>query len=105
MTLSAPSLPTKESAQTELSPLSNSEVAAWVLVSILTVLLTGLLTVNFTVLWVYKKRQARDTHTDGQVSKYTYEMEDNPCYEASVVKQTTDAGTHVYETVRVGGAR
>ena len=48
-----------------------------------------------------KKRQARDTSTDNSTPKY--EMEDNPCYEATAVKQTTD--THFYEAVRGGGAK
>ena len=80
-----------------LEPISGSEVVAWVLVSILTVLFIGLLTLNIIVVCIYKKRQARDV--DGQVTKY--EMEDNPCYDAFAAKQTTDAETHVYEAVRV----
>ena len=77
-----------------------SEVVAWVLVSILTVLSTGLLTVL--VLWLYKKRQSRDI--DDRAPKC--EMEGNPCYEATAVKQTTDVEkTHVYEAVRGGGVK
>ena len=48
---------------------------------------------------MFKKRQARDTSTDNSTPKY--EMEGNPCYEATAVKQTTD--THLYEAVRGGG--
>ncbi len=81
------------------SSVSWSEVVAWVLVGILTVLFTGLLSV--VLLWRFKKRQARDTSTDNSTPKC--EMEGNPCYEATVVKQTTD--THLYETVRGGGAK
>ena len=73
------------------------EIIAWFLVSILTVLFTGLLSV--VLLWMFKKRQARDTSTDNSTPKY--EMEGNPCYEATAVKQTTD--THLYEAVRGGG--
>ena len=47
---------------------------------------------------MFKKRQARDTSTDNTTPKY--EMEGNPCYEATAVKQTTD--THLYEAVRGG---
>ena len=79
--------------------ISPSEVVAWVLVSILTVLFTGLLSVNMIMLLLYKKRQDRDT--EGRERKY--EMEGNPCYEATAVKQTTD--THLYEPVRGGGAK
>ena len=76
------------------------EVVAWVLVSILTVLFIGLLTVI--VLWLFKKRQSRGI--DERAPKF--EMEGNPCYEATAVKQTTDvAETHVYEAVRGGGAK
>ena len=46
-------------------------------------------------------RQARDTSTDNSTPKY--EMEGNPCYEVTAVKQTTD--THLYEAVRGGGAK
>ena len=79
--------------------ISPSEVVAWVLVSILTVLFTGLLSV--VLLWMFMKRQARDTSTDNSTPKY--EMEGNPCYEATAVKQTTD--THLYEPVRGGGTK
>ncbi len=79
------------------SSVSTSEVVAWVLVSILTALFTGLLSV--VLLWMFKKRQARDTNTDNSTPKY--EMEGNPCYEVTAVKRTTD--THIYEAVR-GGA-
>ena len=77
--------------------LSVREIIAWVLVIILTVLFTGLLSV--VLLWMFKKRQARDTSTDNSTPKY--EMEGNPCYEATAVKQTTD--THLYEAIRGGG--
>ena len=78
---------------TSLASVSISEMMAWVLVSILTVLFTGLLTVS--MLWLYKKRHTRDI--DGKATKY--EMEGNPCYEATAVKQTTDTEIHLYETV------
>ncbi len=51
------------------------------------------------LLWMFKKRQARDTSTDNSTPKN--EMESNPCYEITVVKQSTD--THLYEAVRGQG--
>ena len=63
-------------------------------------LFIGSFTVNITVLWAYKKRQAKD-------ESRVYEMEGNPCYEASsdIMKQTTESDTqkqdvHVYERVK-----
>ena len=88
---------THEVQRAEVS-ISLSEVVAWVLVSILLVLFTGLLSV--VLLWMFK-RMARDTSTDNSTPKY--EMEGNPCYEATAVKQTID--THLYEAVRGGGAK
>ena len=85
-------------SNTKLS-VSPSEVVAWVLVVMLGVLFIGLLSV--VLLWMFKKRQGRDTSTDNTTPKY--EMEGNPCYEATAVKQTTD--THLYEAVRGGGAK
>ncbi len=87
---------TPTESNTKLS-VSLSEVVAWFLVSTLTVLFTGLLSV--VLLWMFKKRQARDTSTDNSTPKY--EIEGNPCYEATAVEQTTD--THLYEAVRGGG--
>ena len=74
-----------QSTDTESSTLSSSnhtsvrEVVAWTLAAISTVLFIGSLTVNITVLWVYKKRQAKDNNVESRA----YEMEGNPCYEAS----------------------
>ena len=74
---------------------------AWTLAAVSTVLFIGLLTVNITVLWVYKKKQVKD---DNHVESREYEMEGNPCYEVSgYVKQTTDTQKqeiHVYERVK-----
>ena len=76
---------------------SPSEVVAWVLVVILMVLFIGLLSV--VLLWMFKKRQARDTSTDNTTPKY--EMEGNPCYEASVERARA---TPSYEVIREGRA-
>ena len=89
---------TQIKSNTKLS-VSPSEIVAWVLVVILGVLFTGPLSV--VLLWMFKKRQARDTSTDNATPKY--EMEGNPCYEATAVKQTTDI--HLYEAIRGGGAK
>ncbi len=72
--------------QLQCSIMSPSEMVAWTLVSILTVLFTGLLSVNMIVLWLYKERLEKAT--EGRESKY--EMEGNPCYDTTAVKQTTD---------------
>ena len=78
--------PTANSTTTHVymcdSSVSPSEVVAWVLVVILGVLFIGLLSV--VLLRIFKKRQARDTSTDNTTPKY--EMEGNPCYEATAVK-------------------
>ena len=76
--------------------ISLSEVFAWALVSILTVVFTVLLIV--VLLWMLKKRQKVDRDTNADNSTPKYEMEGNPCYETTGVNQTTD--THLYETVR-----
>ena len=60
----------------------------------LAVLFIVSLTINMIVLavWLYKKRKTRD--------KKEFEVEGNPCYEATQMKQTDDAEAHVYEMVR-----
>lgn len=81
---------------------SNNEMVVWIPVSIvLIVLTTGLLSVIPCMMWFYKKRHTRDT--DEGATKY--EMEDNPCYEVTAVKQTTDTETHLYETVKESRAK
>ena len=75
---------------------SLSKIIAWVLVSTLTVLLTGLLSINVTVLWLYYKKRQRKAADSG---RRKYEMEDNPYYETTVAaKQTTEM--HRYESIR-----
>ena len=56
------------------------------------------LSINMIVLavWLYKKRKTRDKNT--KVSEF--EVEGNPCYEATEMKQMGDAETHMYEMVR-----
>ena len=84
---------------TRNSSVSLSEVVAWVLASTLTLLLTGLLSFNVIVLWLYmyKKRQGRATCMESGQRKY--EMEGNPCYETTAAaKQTTEM--HHYESIK-----
>ena len=100
------SLQSADATETSAPPSSNHtndsftsvrEVIAWTLAATSTVLFIGSLTVNITVLWVYKKRQAKDNNVESRA----YEMEGNPCYEAS--KWTTDTQKqeiHVYERVK-----
>ena len=71
---------------------------AWALFGVVTVLFVVSLTVNVIVvaLWVYKKREVK-----GQTGRPSeFEIEGNPCYEATQMKQTTETETHVYETVQ-----
>ena len=76
---------------------SLSEIIAWVLASTLTVLLTGILSFNVIVLWLYKKRHCQRRAAESGRRKY--EMEGNPCYETTAAaKQTTEM--HHYESIR-----
>ena len=66
---------------------------AWALFGAVTVLFTVLLTVNviMVALWVYKKIEVK-----GQTGRPSeFEIEGNPCYEATQMKQTTETETHV----------
>ena len=72
--------------------------ASWALFGVVTILFIVSLTVNVIVvaLWVYKKREVK-----GQTGRPSeFEIEGNPCYEATQMKQTTETETHVYETVQ-----
>ena len=90
------------SSSIESSSTKPRELAAWILMVVFAVMLFVSVMGNILVLWVYKKRQAGD---DCSVPPSKYEMEGNPCYEATAVKQTTDTETHVYEAVKGGGAK
>ena len=71
---------------------------AWALFGVVTVLFIVSLAVNviMVALWVYKKREVK-----GQtVRPSEFEIEGNPCYEATQMKQTTETETHIYETVQ-----
>ena len=71
---------------------------AWILFASMSILFSGSLTINVIVIafLVYKKRQVGEEK--GQRS--VFEIEGNPCYEATEMKQSSESEAHVYETVR-----
>ena len=74
------------------------ESIAWTLAAVVTVLFLFSLTINMTLLCVYKKRQT-------SVKTPACEMEGNPCYEATKVSQSGKADTslqdvHVYDIIQ-----
>ena len=82
---------------------SNCQGGTTALLSIaitLAILFIVSLSINMNVLavWLSKKRKTRDK--SAKVSEF--EIEGNPCYEATEMKQThdTEAECHVYEMVR-----
>ena len=81
------------SSSTESSTTNIRELAAWILMVVLAVMFSVSVMGNILVLWVGKKRQAG---SNCNVPPSNYEMEGNPCYEATAVKQTTDTETYVY---------
>ena len=92
---------TTTSITADRSTLANQRetTTAWILFAIMSILLSGSLTINVTVLafLVYKKRQVGGEN--GQRSE-EYEIEGNPCYEATGMKQSSEREEHVYEIVR-----
>ena len=62
------------------------EGLAWALAAVFVVLFVGSLTINIIMLWIYKKRQSKDNNVETAMC----EMENNPCYEASNLKQAAD---------------
>ena len=71
---------------------------AFLLIAITLAVFIVSLTINMIVLavWLNKKRMTRDKNA--KVSEF--EIEGNPCYAATQMKQTDDAQAHVYEMVR-----
>ena len=89
------------SGNLNLSLTSVRETVPWTVAAVSMVLFVVSLTVNITMLWLrYKKRQAKDKNVEVPM----YEMDGNPCYEASSMKQTTDSTgvqeVHLYERVK-----
>ena len=70
----------------------------WILFAMMSILFSGSLTINVVVLafLVCKKRQVGGEN--GQHSEF--EIEGNPCYEATEMKQSSESEAHVYEIVR-----
>ena len=77
-------IPTSEEERGCSGIVRASEVVAWVLVVVLIILLTVTLTVYTIVLVVYRQRHMRQFDLQAPV----YEMEGNPCYEATQVTLT-----------------
>ena len=73
---------------------------AWILFAMMSILFSGSLTINVIVLvfLVYKKRQVGGDNAQ----RSEFEIEGNPCYEATDMKQSSavESEAHVYETVR-----
>ena len=65
------------------------EAVAWAFSLFVTLLLTGLLSVNIIVL-IYKHRQTEDNTAQAPV----YEMDNNPCYESSTTNNTFETNTY-----------
>ena len=80
--------------------IENTSTTAWILFTMMSILFSGSLTINVIVLvfLIYKKRQVEGE--EGQCSEF--EIEGNPCYEATEMKQSSavESEAHVYETVR-----
>ena len=70
------------------------EMVAWILLSLLTLILVTEMII--TVIYKYKRnRKARDNV--GQAP--AYEMDGNPCYETTEVKETNNIEMNIYESV------
>ena len=71
---------------------------AWILFAMMTILFSGSLTINVIVVafLVHRKRQVGGEN--GQHSEI--EIEGNPCYEATELKQSSEREAHIYEIVR-----
>ena len=78
--------------------IENTSITAWILFTMMSILFSGSLTINVIVLafLIYKKKQVGGEK--GQRSEF--EIEGNPCYEATEMKQSSESEAHVYETVR-----
>ena len=88
-------IPTYEMEQDCSPAIKLSEVVAWTLVSLLTlyILLNGIL---ITAFYLYQRnRKARDNVAQAPA----YEMDGNPCYETTEVKETNNVEIDIYEPV------
>ena len=74
------------------------ETAAWVLLSLVTLLFIGLLSVDIAVLCIYKYRQTQNNTAEA----LSYEMAGNPCYESTKIGNTNE--TNIYEPIETDNA-
>ena len=74
------------------------ETAAWVLLSLVTLLFIGLLSVDIAVLCIYKYRQTQNNTAEA----ISYEMAGNPCYESTKIGNTNE--TNIYEPIETDNA-
>ena len=99
-TLSVIQTTTDTSISANQSVLGNQRdtTTAWILFAMMSILFSASLTINVIVLpfLVYKKRQVGGKN--GQCSEF--EIEGNPCYEATEMKQSGESEAHVYDIVR-----
>ncbi len=72
------------------------ESVAWALLSLMTVLFIGMLSVVI-LLCIQKHRQNRNITVDRAEAPVVYEMDGNPCYESS--KMDTTYGANIYEAI------
>ena len=91
-----PSLST--TAQKSSQAVTLREAVAWALLSLMTLIFIGILSVNVTMLCIKKQRQRRDSTVTAEAP--AYEMDGNPCYESS--KIDTTYGTNIYEPIETG---
>ena len=86
-----PSLSTIDQIERDHSrAVTTREAVAWALLSLVTLLFIGLLSVNATVICIQKCRQNK-AHAPA------YEMAGNPCYESSKINNTLE--TEIYESI------
>ena len=86
-----PSLSTTDQIERDCSrAVTTREAVVWALLSLVTLLFIGLLSVNATVICIQKCRQNK-AHAPA------YEMAGNPCYESSKINNTLE--TEIYESI------
>ena len=92
ITITDPSPPMSTGKSSQAVTLT--ETVAWALLSLVTLMFIGLLSVNIMVLWINKRRKTRNNESQAPV----YEMAGNPCYESSKTSNTVTLETNVYES-------
>ena len=89
-------------AVSNVSTVQTSEVVAWVLVSVLTVLCIAQL-LALLLMWLYKRRQVTNSGNVTTTRMSKYDMRGNPCYKTTIIKNTAVVPPHDYESMRVDG--